>query len=100
MRSNPCRVVPKGLPCEERVSPLADFECSGTRCGESKKPIAHECSERGASTPVGMSAEAPKHAKRARARCEELGVSTAPVPAASIEKRERVGCEGVAEQSW
>jgi hypothetical protein len=44
--------------------------------------------------------EGLKSAERAGVRCEELGVSTAPVPGASLEKRERVGRKGIAEQCW
>ncbi len=78
--------LPKDLPREERIVPLPVSECTCTQCGETKKLIGYESSERIAIKPVVMYVEVTKREKRVCARCEELGVSTAPVPAAIIEK--------------
>jgi len=76
----------KDLQREERIIPLPASECTCTQCGEAKKLIGYESTERVAIKPVEMYIEVTKREKRACARCEELGVSTAPVPATIIEK--------------
>ena len=87
LRGKPVRAaLPKDLPREERIIPLPVSECTCTQCGDAKKLIGYESSERIAIKPVVMYVEVTKREKRACARCEELGVSTAPVPAAIIEK--------------
>jgi len=78
--------LPKNLPRQERIIALPARECTCVQCGENKKLIGYECSERLAIKPIEMFVEVIKREKRACARCEEAGVSTAPVPAAIIEK--------------
>ncbi len=53
-------------------------------CGEAKKLLGYETSERLAIKPVEFYVEVTKREKLACARCEEMGVSTAPVPATSV----------------
>ena len=87
LRGKPVRAaLRKDLPREERIIPLPVSECTCTQCGDAKKLIGYESSERIAIKPVVMYVEVTKREKRACARCEELGVSTAPVPAAILEK--------------
>ncbi len=38
--------LPKNLPRQERIITLPTRECTSTRCGENKKLIGFECSER------------------------------------------------------
>jgi transposase len=57
-----------------------------SQCGGNRKPIGYECSERLAIKPIETFVELTKLQKRACARCKEAGVSTAPAPAALIEK--------------
>ena len=86
-RTKPVRApLPPELERKERVIPVPAQECSCSQCGAAKKLIGYETSERLASMPVTFYVEVLKREKRACARCEEMGVSTAPVPAAIIEK--------------
>jgi hypothetical protein len=78
--------LPKNLPRQERIIALPARECTCVQCGENKKLIGYECSERLAIKPIEMFVEVIKREKRACARCEEAGVSTTPVPAAIVEK--------------
>ena len=78
--------LPAELPRRERIIACAPAECRCRQCGEEKKLIGYEQSERLGVDPVVYFVEVTKREKRACARCEELGVVTAPVPAAIIEK--------------
>jgi transposase len=78
--------LPKNLPRQERIFALPTRECTCAQCGENKKLIGYECSERLAINPIEMFVEVIKREKRACTRCEEVGVSTAPAPAAIVEK--------------
>ncbi len=64
--------------------PAKDCVCS--QCGEAKKLIGYETTERLASKPVEFYVEVTKREKLGCARCEKMGVRTAPVPATIIEK--------------
>ena len=86
-RNRPVRAaLPANLERKERVIPVAEQECCCTQCGEAKKLIGYETSERLACKPIEFFVEVTKREKRACARCEEMGVSIAPVPATIIEK--------------
>jgi transposase len=89
-RTKPVRApLPPELERKERVIPVPVQECSCSQCGATKKLIGYETSERLASMPVTFYVEVLKREKRACARCEEMGVSTAPVPATIIEPTRR-----------
>jgi transposase len=57
-----------------------------SQCGGNRKPIGYGCSERLAIKPIETFVELTERQKRACARCKEAGVSTAPAPAAIVEK--------------
>jgi len=61
-------------------------ECRCPQCGEARKLIGYESSERLACKPAKFYVEVTNREKRACARCEEIRVSTALVPASIIEK--------------
>ena len=86
-RTRPVRAaLPANLERRERIIPVPEQECCCSQCGEAKKLIGYEASERLACKPVEFYVEVTKREKRACARCEEMGVSTAAVPASIIEK--------------
>jgi transposase len=86
-RAKPVRAaLPQHLERKERIIRVPAAECTCSQCGELKKLIGYESSERLAIQPVELYVELTKREKRACPRCEELGVSTAPVPATIIEK--------------
>ena len=78
--------LPANLPREERIIPCKASDCQCAQCGGEKQVIGYETSERLSRRPTVYYVELTKREKRACARCEELGVSVAPVPASIIEK--------------
>lgn len=78
--------LPAHLPRIERLVCVPAGECFCGQCGGAKKLIGYETSERLAIKPVELYVEVTKREKRACAKCEEMGVSTAPVPPSIIEK--------------
>ena len=78
--------LPQNLERRERIIQVPAQECHCSQCGEAKKLIGYETSERLAIKPVEFYVEVTKREKLACARCEEMGVSTAPVPATIVEK--------------
>ena len=78
--------LPSHLPREERIVHVSSKECVCPQCGGQKKLIGYQTSERLAVKPIELYVEVTKREKRACADCEEMGVSTAPVPASIIEK--------------
>ncbi len=86
-RNRPVRApLPQNLARKERTIHVPAKDCVCSQCGEAKKLIGYETSERLAIQPVEFYVEVTRREKLACARCEEMGVSTAPVPATSIEK--------------
>jgi transposase len=86
-RNRPVRApLPQNLERKERTIHVPAKDCVCSQCGEAKKLIGYETSERLASKPVEFYVEVTKREKLACSRCEEMGVSTAPVPATIIEK--------------
>jgi transposase len=86
-KSTPVRKpLPAHLPREERIVPCPQADCQCPQCGGEKRVIGYETSERLSLKPVVYYVEVTKREKRACPRCEELGVSVAPVPAAIVEK--------------
>ena len=86
-RTKPVRgPLPAHLPRVEIVVPCAEDQCHCGQCGAPKKLIGYETSERLSHEPVKYFVEVTKREKRACAKCEEMGVSVAPVPATIIEK--------------
>jgi len=80
------KALPSYLPREERIIPCAEADCHCPQCGGQKRVIGYEPSERLSVKPAVYYVEVTKREKRACPRCEELGVSVAPVPAAIVEK--------------
>jgi len=78
--------LPQNLARKERTIHVSARDCLCSQCGEAKKLIGYETSERLAIQPVEFYVEVTRREKLACARCEEMGVSTAPVPATIIEK--------------
>lgn len=78
--------LPADLPREERIVKCPEDQCHCAQCGARKKVIGYETSERLATKPVEYFVEITKREKLACAKCEEMGVSVAPVPASIIEK--------------
>ena len=78
--------LPAHLPREERIIPCAEADCVCSQCGGQKRVIGYEPSERLSMKPAVYFVEVTKREKRACPKCEELGVSVAPVPAAIVEK--------------
>ena len=86
-RKKPVRgPLPAHLPRVEIIIPCGAAQCQCGRCGGNKKLIGYESSERLSSKPVEFFVEVTKREKRACAKCEEMGVSVAPVPPTIIEK--------------
>ena len=86
-RRKPVRApLPEHLPRQERIVHVPARDCLCSQCGAAKKLIGYQTSERLAVKPIELYVEVTKREKRACARCEELGVSIAPVPATIIEK--------------
>jgi transposase len=86
-KQKPVRVpLPAHLPREERIVSCPPDQCHCTQCGDRRKVIGYEVSERLSIKPIEFFVEVTKREKLACARCEEMGVSVAPVPAAIIEK--------------
>jgi len=86
-RKQPVRgPLPEHLPREERIVHVSAKDCHCAQCGAAKKLIGYQTSERLAIKPIELYVEVTKREKLACARCEELGVSIAPVPATIIEK--------------
>ena len=86
-RNRPVRApLPQNLARKERTIHVSARDCLCSQCGEAKKLIGYETSERLAIQPVEFYVEVTRREKLACARCEEMGVSTAPVPATIIEK--------------
>jgi transposase len=78
--------LPEHLPRVEIVIPCNAVQCQCGQCGGDKKLIGYESSERLSCKPVEFFVEVTKREKRACAKCEEMGVSVAPVPPTIIEK--------------
>jgi transposase len=78
--------LPAHLPREERIIPCAEADCVCAQCGGERPVFGFECSERLSMRPAVYYVEVTKREKRACPRCEELGVSVAPVPSAIVEK--------------
>ena len=78
--------LPANLQRVERIIPCNEADCQCGQCGGEKHVIGYETSERLTLKPVEYYIEVTKREKRACAKCEELGVSVAPVPASIIEK--------------
>lgn len=86
-RKKPVRgPLPAHLPRVERIVPCPEAECSCAQCGGAKKVIGYEVSERLSLKPIEFFVEVTKREKMACAKCEEMGVSVAPVPPSIIEK--------------
>ena len=77
---------PANLPRVEEIIPCTGDQCQCAQCGEEKKVIGFEESEELAMKPIEYFVRVIKREKRACRHCEEMGVSTAPVPAKIIEK--------------
>ena len=83
----PVRVqLPAGLPREVRVVKLHADLCRCRQCGEEKAVIGYEKSERLNVRPAVYYVLETLREKRACRKCEELGVSVAPVPPSIVEK--------------
>jgi transposase len=78
--------LPQNLERKERTIYVPAKDCVCSQCGEAKKLIGYETSERLAIKLVEFYVDLTKREKLACARCEEMGVSTAPVPATIIKK--------------
>ena len=86
-RKQPVRgPLPEHLPRVERIVHVPAQDCLCAQCGAGKKLIGYQTIERLALKPIELYVEVTKREKLACARCEELGVSIAPVPATIIEK--------------
>lgn len=86
-RKGPVRKpLPIHLPREERIIPCSEADCRCAQCGGEKKVIGYEVSEALNVRPVTYFVEVTKREKRACAKCEEMGVVVAPVPAKIVEK--------------
>lgn len=86
-RKRPVRgPLPADLPREEIIVRCPEDQCHCGQCGELKKLIGYESSERLSRKPVQYFVEVTKREKLACAKCEEMGVSVAPVPPTIIEK--------------
>ena len=84
-RKKPVRgPLPAHLPRVSIIIACAETQCG--QCGGAKKLIGYETSERLSCKPLEFFVEETKREKCACARCEEMGVSVAPVPASIIEK--------------
>ena len=78
--------LPAHLPREERIVQVSAQDCLCAQCGGAKKLIGYQTSERLAVKPIELYVEVTKREKFACSKCEEMGVSIAPVPATIIEK--------------
>ena len=78
--------MPQNLTRKERTLYVPALNGLCSQCGKAKKLIGSETSERLAIQPVEFYVEVTRRDKLACARCEEMGVSTEPVPAISTEK--------------
>ena len=86
-RKKPVRgPLPADLPREERIVRCPEDQCHCGQCGGLKKLIGYETSERLSRKPIQYFVEVTKREKLACGKCEEMGVSVAPVPATIIEK--------------
>lgn len=86
-RKQPVRgALPADMPREQRVIALHPEQCVCGQCGGEKKVIGYEKSERLEVRPLDYYVLETLREKRACPRCEELGVSVAPVPASIVEK--------------
>ena len=86
-RKKPVRApLPKHLPREERIIKLPEEKCTCEQCQREKDVIGYERSERLNVKPAIYYVEETLREKRACRRCEEMGVSVAPVPASIVEK--------------
>lgn len=78
--------LPAHLPRKEQIVACPPEACQCAQCGAEKKVIGFECSEQLDCLPAQYFVLVTKREKRACARCEEQGVSVAPVPARAVEK--------------
>ena len=78
--------LPAHWPREEIIIPCPEAQCHCAQCGAAKKLIGYETSERISVKPAKYFVEVTKREKLACAKCEEMGVSVAPVPPRIIEK--------------
>jgi transposase len=92
--------LPAHLPREEKIVPCAPEQCRCQQCGAEKRVIGFEQSEELACRPAVMFVQVIKREKRACKQCEELGVSTAAVPAKIIPKSKAADGLIVSVLSW
>ena len=78
--------LPAHLPREEKVIACTPEQCRCAQCGGEKKVIGYEESEQLDCEPVRYFVRVTRREKRACAKCEELGVSAAPLPERIVEK--------------
>ena len=74
-RNRPVRApLPQNLERKERTIHVPAKDCVCSQCGEAKKLIGYETSERLAIQPVEFYVEVTRREKLACARCEEMGL--------------------------
>lgn len=78
--------LPAGLPRVECVIPCTPEQCTCRACGEPTAVIGYDVSEQLDVEPAKYFVLVNKREKRACKRCEEAGVTAAPVPARIVEK--------------
>jgi len=78
--------LPASLPRKEIVIHCSTEACRCGQCGGEKKVIGYETSEQLSMEPVRYFVEVTKREKLACSKCEETGVTVAPVPEKIVEK--------------
>ena len=78
--------LPAHLERREKIIACAPEQCQCAQCGAEKKLIGYEQSEQLDCEPVQYFVVVTKREKRACAKCEEMGVSTAALPERIVEK--------------